>query len=155
MGRCDKVGILAAVATSGALDWTVYRPTALLPRTPLGTEPHPVRPGGSVDPALDHIRGPQDAAAALQRRRPRRPRPLPGSDVRYAWRHLQRGRRAPDAARGRQADIDRLSARTAGGRAGWRSFTGGVLGQADIPPPGRSDVSDHNCNLTSRSVLTG
>jgi protein-disulfide isomerase len=65
-----KVGILAAVVASSVLGWAVYRFTALLPRAArhralLGAEPQLSDLVGSVDPALDRIRGPQDAAVTV------------------------------------------------------------------------------------------
>jgi hypothetical protein len=65
-----KVGILAAVVASSALGWAVHRLTARLPRAArhhalLGEAPPLTDLPGHVDPALDHVRGPQDAPVTV------------------------------------------------------------------------------------------
>ncbi|MGW2564458.1 thioredoxin domain-containing protein [Streptomyces sp. NPDC001514] len=65
-----KVGILAAAAASSLLSWTVYRLTGLLPpaarnRALLGSALPLPDLAGSIEPAHDHVPGPEDAAVTV------------------------------------------------------------------------------------------
>ncbi|WP_063766951.1 Na+/H+ antiporter NhaA [Streptomyces sp. NRRL S-813] len=100
-----KIGILAAAAASAVLSWTVYRTTALLPqaarnRALIGSTPPLLDLVGGIDPARDHVRGPERAAVTVveygdyecphcsEADPVTRDLLLSRPDVRYVWRHL-------------------------------------------------------------------
>jgi protein-disulfide isomerase len=103
-----KLGVLSAGLCASVLAWLVFRATALLPsetriRALLGTPDTIVDLAFPVDPARDHLRGPEDAPVALveygdfecpfcgQAEPVVRELLLDSGDVRYVWRHLPLG----------------------------------------------------------------
>jgi Na+/H+ antiporter NhaA len=100
-----KVGILSAALCASVATWVVVHATALLPpqrrtRALLGTAESIVDLAAPVDPARDHIRGPEDAPITVVeygdfecpycgQAEPVIRELLAGhGDVRYVWRHL-------------------------------------------------------------------
>jgi Na+/H+ antiporter NhaA len=100
-----KVGVLSAAVASSALTWIVFRVTALLPkrlrlRALLGTAETIIDLAVPVDPARDHVRGPDDAPVTLveygdlecqycgQAEPVIRELLADYGDLRYVWRHL-------------------------------------------------------------------
>ncbi len=99
-----KLGALTAVVVSSALTWLVYRLAALLPpdrraRALLGTAQQMVDLVPEVDPARDHVRGPEHASVTVVeygdfecpycgRAEPVVRDLLSDNDIRYVWRHL-------------------------------------------------------------------
>ena len=100
-----KVGVLSAAVCASALSWAVFRLTALLPkrlrlRVLLGTAETIIDLAVPVDPAHDHVRGPDQAPVTLVEygdfECPYCGRAEPAvrelladyGDLRYVWRHL-------------------------------------------------------------------
>jgi Na+/H+ antiporter NhaA len=99
-----KLGALSAVVVASVLTWVVYRAAALLPserraRALLGTGHQLVDLIPEVDPARDHIRGPDQASVTVVeygdfecpycgRAEPVVRDLLTDTDIRYVWRHL-------------------------------------------------------------------
>jgi Na+/H+ antiporter NhaA len=99
-----KLGALSAVVASSAVTWVVYRVAAFLPperraRALLGTAAQMVDLIPEVDPARDHIRGPDQASVTVVeygdfecpycgRAEPVVRDLLQDTDIRYVWRHL-------------------------------------------------------------------
>ncbi len=100
-----KVGILSAAVTASVLSWLVFRATALLPkrlrvRALLGTGQTIIDLAVPVDPARDHIRGPERAPVTLVEygdfecpycgvaEASVRELLADYGDLRYVWRHL-------------------------------------------------------------------
>jgi Na+/H+ antiporter NhaA len=109
-----KVGILSAAVASSALTWVVFRAAAKLPkrlrlRALLGTAETIIDLAVPVDPARDHIRGPDDAPVTLveygdfecpycgQAEPVVRELLADYGDLRYVWRHLPLGDVHPHA----------------------------------------------------------
>jgi Na+/H+ antiporter NhaA len=109
-----KVGILSAAVASSALTWVVFRAAAKLPkrlrlRALLGTAETIIDLAVPVDPARDHIRGPDDAPVTLveygdfecpycgQAEAVVRELLADYGDLRYVWRHLPLGDVHPHA----------------------------------------------------------
>jgi Na+/H+ antiporter NhaA len=101
-----KLGVLAAAITASLLSWAIFRVVARLPaevraRQIAGTVEELLDLADDVDPARDHIRGPDEAPVTLVEygdyECPYCGRAEPvirelldsfGDDVRYVWRHL-------------------------------------------------------------------
>jgi Na+/H+ antiporter NhaA len=100
-----KLGVLIAAAGATLVSLTVYRVTQLLPerlrsRALLGPPETIIDLAVAVDPEVDHVRGPQDAAVTLveygdfecpycgQAESVIRELLADGGDIRYVWRHL-------------------------------------------------------------------
>jgi Na+/H+ antiporter NhaA len=100
-----KLGVLVAAAGATLVSLTVYRVTQLLPqrlrlRAMLGPPETIIDLAVPVDPEVDHVRGPQDAAVTLveygdfecpycgQAEAVIRELLADGGDIRYVWRHL-------------------------------------------------------------------
>ena len=100
-----KLGVLSAALCASLLTWLVFRATALLPRrlrirALLGTSDAITDLAESVDPARDHVRGPDEAPVTVVEygdfECPYCGRAEPAvrellrefGDVRYVWRHL-------------------------------------------------------------------
>jgi Na+/H+ antiporter NhaA len=99
-----KIGVLAAVVVSAVLTWAVYRVTATLSterraRALLGTSEQMLDLVPAVDPARDHVRGPDVATVTVVeygdfecpycgRAEPVVRDLLADEEIRYVWRHL-------------------------------------------------------------------
>ena len=99
-----KLGVLTAALLAAVVTWVVYRITAALPRARkaralLGDADQLVDLVTPVDPARDHIRGPERASVTVVeygdfecpycgRAEPAVRDLLTDADVRYVWRHL-------------------------------------------------------------------
>jgi protein-disulfide isomerase len=101
-----KLGILAAASGGTLLSWVVFRLIDAIPKSTrarqiLGTAPELIDLAVDVEPARDHIRGPNDAPVTLleygdyecpycgQAERVIRELLISfGDDLRYVWRHL-------------------------------------------------------------------
>lgn len=99
-----KLGILTAALVSSLITWIVFRITSALPakvraRALLGEVEQLVDLTMPVDPARDHIRGPEDAVVTIVeygdfqcpycgRAEPSVRKLLADVDVRFVWRHL-------------------------------------------------------------------
>jgi Na+/H+ antiporter NhaA/predicted DsbA family dithiol-disulfide isomerase len=103
-----KLGILSAALCASIATWVVYRAVELLPRRRrrralLGTAESVVDLAAPVDPARDHVRGPEDAPVVVveygdfecrycgQAEYLVRQLLAEHGDVRYVWRHLPLG----------------------------------------------------------------
>jgi Na+/H+ antiporter NhaA len=100
-----KIGVLSAALGASALTWIVFRATTLLPQRQrtqalLGTASTIIDLDSPVDPARDHIRGPEDAPVTLleygdfecpycgQAETVIRELMAGHGELRYVWRHL-------------------------------------------------------------------
>lgn len=99
-----KLGILTAAVLSSLITWVLFRAASALPAPArahalLGEVEHLVDLTMPVDPARDHIRGPEDAAVTVVeygdfqcpycgRAEPSVRKLLADVDVRFVWRHL-------------------------------------------------------------------
>ncbi len=99
-----KLGILSAAVLASLITWILFRVTSALPdrirsRALLGEVEQLVDLTASVDPARDHIRGPEDAAVTIVeygdfqcpycgRAEPSVRKLLADVEVRFVWRHL-------------------------------------------------------------------